>query len=266
MKPNNKIVSHFFFFVILTVITQIGGIVYLLSLYFFKKVTQKFRFKRIIVFSIIYLIATFIIVPLIAPVFGREKVKHSIKIRPANYATVLMNRNYVAPKVNNLLANAEKELTHTKIGIRYLDANFPFINKFPLLPHLSHNDGKKIDLSFIYKNKQGEISTKQKSISGYGVFEVPLKGEKNQTNNCLKKGHFQYDYTKYASLGKINSELVFSEIGTKKLIKSLLKSEFLEKIFIEPHLKERLGLKDSRVRFHGCKAVRHDDHIHIQVR
>ena len=40
-----------------------------------------------------------------------------------------------------------KELNGTNIEIHYLDANFPFINKFPLLPHLSHNDGKKIDIT-----------------------------------------------------------------------------------------------------------------------
>ncbi|MFT5619364.1 MAG: hypothetical protein ACI85I_002607, partial [Arenicella sp.] len=38
------------------------------------------------------------------------------------------------------------------------------------------------------------------------------------------------------------------------------------KVFIEPHLKTRLGLENySKIRFHGCQAVRHDDHIHVQL-
>lgn len=39
----------------------------------------------------------------------------------------------------------------------------------------------------------------------------------------------------------------------------------LQKIFIEPHLKNALGITDSHIRFQGCRAARHDDHIHIQV-
>jgi len=67
-------------------------------------------------------------------------------------------------------------------------------------------------------------------------------------------------------LGKINEELIFSEKGTRKIINSFLKSKKLGKLFIEPNLKKRLSLKDNRVRNHGCRAVRHDDHIHIQLR
>jgi hypothetical protein len=39
----------------------------------------------------------------------------------------------------------------------------------------------------------------------------------------------------------------------------------LQKIFIEPHLKNALGITDGHVRFQGCRAARHDDHVHIQV-
>ena len=40
----------------------------------------------------------------------------------------------------------------------------------------------------------------------------------------------------------------------------------IKKIFIEPHLKQRLGLqKENKIRFHGCGAVRYDDHKHVQL-
>jgi murein endopeptidase len=55
-------------------------------------------------------------------------------------------------------------------------------------------------------------------------------------------------------------------MGTKLLVEVLLKFDNMEKIFIEPHLKSRLGLTNSKIRYHGCGAVRHDDHIHIQVK
>ena len=75
-----------------------------------------------------------------------------------------------------------------------------------------------------------------------------------------------YDFPKYLTFGKINKDLVFSEKGTKKLIKNILKSRDVGKIFIEPHLKNRINLKNKKIRFHGCGAVRHDDHIHVELK
>lgn len=250
----------------MTVITQIGGVIYLLSLLISIKRNKKRKFNTLVIFIGLYLLSTFLIVPLMAPKFGREKIKHTDKIKPTNYMTVLLNRNYVRPKLNELLNLTEKELFGTNIKINYLDANFPFINKFPLLPHLSHNDGKKIDLSLIYETKSGTITDKQKSISGYGVFENPKHPEYNQIERCLQRGYFQYDFTKHVTFGTINKELVFSEKGTKRLIKSILKNRNLGKLFIEPHLKNRMNLKNNRIRYHGCSAVRHDDHIHVQLK
>ena len=261
-----KIILKIVLFVFLTAITQIGGIIYLLSLIISRKWNKKLKFKTVIVFVGLYLLSTLLIVPIISPNFGREKVKHSEKIKPTNYMTVLLNRNYVRPKLNELLKQTEKELNGTNIEIHYLDANFPFINKFPLLPHLSHNDGKKIDISLIYETNSGKITNKQKSVSGYGFFENPKPNEYNQIEKCLKNGYFQYDYPKYVTFGKINKELVFSEKGTKRLIKSILKNRNLGKLFIEPHLKSRMNLKNNRIRYHGCQAVRHDDHIHVQLK
>jgi len=261
-----KIIIKIIFFVFLTVLNQIGGIIYLVSLIISKKWNKQLKFKSLIVFIGLYLLSTLLIVPIIAPIFGREKVKHTRKIRPTNYLTVLLNRNYVRPELNELLNQTEKELKGTNIEIHYLDANFPFINKFPLLPHLSHNDGKKIDISLIYETNSGKITNKQKSVSGYGVFENPKPNEYNQIEKCLNNGYFQYDYPKYLTLGKINKELKFSEKGTKKLIKSFLKSRKLGKLFIEPHLKSRMKLSDNRIRYQGCRAVRHDDHIHVQLK
>lgn len=251
---------------ILTIITQIGGIVYLLSIYIDHKWRKQFKFKLLTLFLSLYLLFTLLIIPNIAPIFGREKVTHTQNISPTNYMTVLLNRNYVRPKLNDLLIQTEKNLSNTGVKINYLDANFPFINKFPLLPHLSHNDGEKIDVSLIYENKKGIVSSKQKSVSGYGFFENPTKNEYNQIEKCIEKSYFQYDYPKYLTFGAINQELIFSKKGTKTLILSILKNNSLGKLFIEPHLKYRLNLKSNKIRYHGCRAVRHDDHIHIQLK
>ncbi len=260
MKLFLKTILQLILFVFLTAITQIGGVIYLISLI----ISKRWKFNLPVSFFTLYFIATFLLIPYVAPVFGREKIKNTRGIQPTNYMTILLNRNYVNPELNKILLQTEKDLKGIKI--HYLDANFPFINNFPLLPHLSHNDGKKIDISLIYETKNGIITNKQKSISGYGVFENPKPKEYNQIKKCLSSGYFQYDYPKYVTFGKINRDLVFSEKGTKMLINSILKNKSVGKIFIEPHLKTRMNLKNSKIRYHGCRAVRHDDHIHLQLR
>ncbi len=266
MRTSLNIILKFTLFGLLTIITQIGGIVYLMSLIISKKYDTKLKFKPLLVFIGVYLFSTFLIIPSVAPIFGRVRVKDSEKISSTNYMTILLNRNYVRPELNELLNNTANSLKGTNIKIHYLDANFPFFDNFPLLPHLSHNDGKKIDISLIYETEIGVIKSGQKSVSGYGVFEEPKLDEFNQVNTCLKNGYFQYDYPKYLTFGSINKNYVFSEKGTGKLIHSILENQNLGKLFIEPHLKNRLNLKDDRIRYHGCKAVRHDDHIHIQLK
>ncbi|HNP18354.1 MAG TPA: hypothetical protein PKL31_07975 [Fulvivirga sp.] len=265
----NKILSIIIklaFFALLTILTQVGGLVFLLSLLISRHLKQQFRFKLLTLFVVFYLISTYILIPIISPFFGRERVDNTAIIHPTNYLTILLNRNYVAPELNELFKFTEKKLENTDIQIHYLDANFPFLIGFPLLPHLSHNDGRKIDLSLIYETKEGQISTQQKSNSGYGVFEKPKPNEVDQVSLCLNKGYIQYDYPKYMTFGSINNNLLFSEKGTKTLIIALLESKNMEKLFIEPHLKERLNLESKRIRYHGCKAVRHDNHIHVQVK
>lgn len=226
------------------------------------------RIKRLFTFSIIYLFATFIIVPNLAELFGREKVKETEIIKANTFFTKLLNRNYVKPELNRTLEkiSIDFEKKHNGINLVYLDANFPFIDKFPLLPHLSHNDGKKIDLSLVYQLENGEISNKKPSISGYGVYENPKENERKQFEICREKGYWQYDFPKYLTFGKINKEIKFSEKATRDLINSILKQSEIGKIFIEPHLKNRMNLTSDKIRFQGCRAVRHDDHIHIQLK
>ncbi|MEO9967906.1 MAG: hypothetical protein ABJF11_19090 [Reichenbachiella sp.] len=258
--------AHIVFFLILTLLTQIGGLVYVVSLVIVKRVNFKNQYLKFGVFPALYLISCFLIVPLLAVLLGRERVINTKHINPANYMTVLLNRNYVIPELNQVLVQAEQSLAGTGIEIHYLDASFPFIDGYPLLPHLSHRDGKKLDISLMYTDNEGELTNEKPSMSGYGVFEEPKSDEINQTRDCKARGHLQYDFPKYLTLGHIHPELQYSNYHTRLLIQALLKKQTVSKIFIEPHLKNRLKIKDARIAFHGCGAVRHDDHIHIQVR
>lgn len=249
---------------ILTVLTQIGGLLFFLSFMLFRKSKK----RLLMIFTITYLLSSFFIVPLIAPYFGREKIKTNDHIKVHFFLTSLANRDYVVPAMNDVLLAVSKELTSAEqpIHIHCLDANFPFWDGFPLLPHLSHNDGKKIDISLVYENKEGRIVNQKPARSGYGIFEAPIKTEYNQIESCLSKGYWQYDFPKHLTLGTKNNNLVMSNIATKNLITQFLKQSQVSKIFVEPHLRSRMNLSHPKIRYHGCKAVRHDDHIHIQLK
>lgn len=255
-----------FLFLLLTILTQTGGVVFLFAIWVARFFGWQERWKKLLLSITLYLIISFVVIPHVAPIFGRVPVQHTDEIMPATWITVLTNRNYVRPTINTLLLETAKKVKPQGIKIIYLDANFPFLDGFPLLPHLSHNDGRKLDLALVYKNKKGTIIPAKKSRTGYGVYVDPLSGEINQNQKCKQAGYYQYDYSKYFSLGAVNQELIFSEKGTRHLMEALLDHSTIQKIFIEPHLKARLGLTDDRIRFHGCRAVRHDDHIHLQIR
>lgn len=262
-----KIVIHILLFCLLTITTQIGGIVYLSTILILHKTKVKNRRYRFLTFVFLYLFTTYLITPKIAPYFGRVKITNNQYVQNHFWFTNLCNRNYVRPQLNTSLQKIGIQLQkkHPTLQLIYLDANFPFLTKFPLLPHLSHSDGKKIDLSFVY-SENNKLTNKKPAISGYGIFEKPIRGEFNQTENCKKAGFWHYDYSKYFTFGSFNPELQFSLKATTYLTQLILKQPSTQKVFIEPHLRLRMNLNSSKIRFHGCKAVRHDDHIHFQIK
>jgi len=263
-----KGILHLLIFIFLTVATQIGGFLYIIPFLLISNKVSKYKLKRTFFFITLYLTASFLIVPKVAPLFGRVKIENNKNLEAHNFLTKLFNRNYVTPKMQKVLTNISLKIKKESPSLKviYLDANFPFFNGFPLLPHLSHNDGKKIDISFIYQTEKGINTNAKPSNSGYGIFVAPKNNENNQTNICKKKGFWQYDFTQYFTFGSFHSDLKISEKATKNLIIQILKEDAISKIFIEPHLKNRLNLRNSKIRFHGCGAVRHDDHIHFQIK
>lgn len=269
MKTLLTILGHVFLVAVLTVVSQVGGLVWLVV-----EVVSRAGKKRLTVsqkfvsFVVLYLIISFLIVPFIAPWFGRERLPISKKgtLRPQSYLTIVANRGYVKPSVFSELHLIANEHADKYLGrqVSYLDANFPFWDGFPLLPHLSHNDGRKVDLSFQY-DLDGQATNRKPSTTGYGRFVGPKSGEKDQTRRCLNAGYWQYDFSKYLSLGS-RDDLTFDQEATKDLVQRLVKRKLTQMILIEPHLESRMQLKSDKVRFQGCHAVRHDDHIHYQVK
>lgn len=258
--------SKALFFLLLTAITQIGGLVFLLTILISKRFKIKNLAISIFIFIGLYTFSTFVLVPKIAPLFGREKIVSNEFVKPHSIFYSWTNRNYVTASLQEVIQNAGKKISIKNPGIQlvYLDANFPFIDGFPLLPHRYHNDGKKIDITFIYKDGT-KLTNAKPSFSGYGIFESPTNGEVNQINECLETGYKQYDFTKYVTLGSINPQLQFSKTANRNFINTFLSEKDVHTIFIEPHLKSRLDLENDKFVYHGCGTVRHDDHIHVEV-
>src|SRR5689334_20161476 len=90
-------------FLVLTVLTQTGGIIYLINFstypYINKQIANRWlrRLCKLGAFMLIYLLATFLIVPLLARPFGRVQlpVRTTNNLRPLTFLTCLLNRNYV---------------------------------------------------------------------------------------------------------------------------------------------------------------------------
>ena len=270
-----KIIKSFLIFFILTLITQIGGFIFLVYEFLHPTFTKKIKskFSRILVkigfFSILYFGISLLIVPPIASYFGRVPLPFLLEkndyLKPAKLFYGFANRHYVKPELKEeILKLAEEFCEANKLEhLTYLDANFPFIDGYPLHPHRSHNDGEKIDLSFIFKNKKGKVLTKSPSILGYGYVAEPKKGEENKPEECNEVNKY---YSMMYKITSQNKDAEFNNTLNKALLRKICKSGVVNKVFIEPHLKSRLRLNSqSKIRFHGCQAVRHDDHIHIQM-
>lgn len=265
-------------FLFLTVLTQIGGLVLLCWLpagKFIDKIIGNRLLRKAIKclgFIGLYLSTTFIIVPILAKPFGRVPlpILSNTSIQPLTIWTCLLNRHYARPALKQALEKTACRMSKLfpSTRIAYLDANFPFLDKFPLFPHLSHNDGRKLDLAFFYQHAASgkQLNGEAPSAIGYGVYESPLEGELNTPLDCARRGYWQYGFLEYL-VPQANKKNMRLDAGrTKQIIKLLAAQPSIDKIFIEPHLKARMNLQSAKIRFHGCQAVRHDDHIHIQIK
>jgi len=261
-------------FALLTVLTQVGGVVLLVALagsLLIRRFVDHSMLKRLVsplLFIVLYAVTIVAIVPPLAKKYGRVALPWSGNLQPLTLWTCLLNRHYVTPSLKEMVTEATEIFTkaHPDRKVNYLDANFPFIKEFPLWPHLSHDDGRKLDIAFFYVTKNGEVTSKVPSVIGYGVCEGPMPGEVNYPERCAEKGYWQYSLlAKLIPQGR-KSLYTFDGEVTADFVKLLLKNQQTQKLFIEPHLKERLKLQSSKIRFQGCQAVRHDDHIHVQVK
>jgi hypothetical protein len=268
--------KRLFVFYLLTLVTQIGGIIYVLCLPLFRFAENLglsrtwFSVMRVFIFSLFYALITFYLVPIVAESYGRVPMPYGDEnpvMREHNFLTVLLNRRYVVNNLRSLIEVAAQKTAKQYPGTvtEYLDCGFPFGNDYVMQPHISHNDGRKIDISFFYfETETKQRSNERPSWLGYGACEVPRPGEQDQPTYCAQKGNWQYSFLK--RITHVNKNLSFDAPRTRDFALSLLSDNRLQSIMIEPHLQTRLGLQKSiKLKSPPCISVRHDDHIHVTI-
>ncbi len=245
-----RFLFHVFIFVSLTIISQVGGVAWLMALCFK---------QRAVVFAATYV--TLSVTALwLAPVIGREPIPcisgEMLQMQSKLYCA--LNRQYVIPELHEVLIDFASRMESEYPGTvtRVLDANFPYFSGFPLLPHLSHDDGRKADLAFYYESNKGYLPGVSKSPVGYFAFE---DGPTDCPNNTIT---LRWNV---AWLQGLWPDYRLEPSRMKKALQLLGADDRVEKVFIEPHLRERFGAKSQKIRFQGCRAARHDDHIHVQL-
>ncbi|NIZ00967.1 hypothetical protein [Thalassospira lucentensis] len=261
-------------FVLLTVATQIGGIAYLISLPL-RQVSRQWIRHRLLNAAVCFLVVyagVWYGAANLAPLVGRYPIPcfgnapSHLMMQSPMYC--MMNRNYVRSDLLQIAEELAHDVDQKFPGTKTLalDAGFPFLDGFPLLPHLSHDDGNKLDLAFYYADlSDGYQIGKTKSPIGYWAFELP---KDNQRDACAAVDAGFSMRWEMAWFSVLNNDLVLEPKRTAYAIRWLAQKGRrlgVTKVFVEPHLLSELGLSGQNLKFQGCYAARHDDHIHFQT-
>jgi hypothetical protein len=174
-------------------------------------------------------------------------------------------KHFVTPAARTALLRVAEAVRRRHPGavVRYMEASWPSGLR-PMPPHLSHGDGRQVDLVLFYEGRDGRPLAKPakpygRHAPGYGAFEPPRREAERA---CVPdKGHHAAPDPPGSRPWRLH------EARTAELVRRLSADQGVRRIFIEPHLKARLGFSDDpKVRFAGCQAARHDDHVHVDFR
>ncbi|MEL7181459.1 MAG: hypothetical protein AAFN63_16655 [Pseudomonadota bacterium] len=246
-----RFLLHATIVLLLTVLTQIGGLAWLAA--------RVFR-RKFLSFLLIYGAMTLAAV-WIAPSFGRTALicTSDGPLQVQSWMYCALNRNYVVPELADVLEETALTMDQRYPGTitLVLDANFPFFDDFPLLPHLSHDDGEKVDLAFYYQDATGYLPGATRSPIGYFAFE------QGPTNCATTWPSLRWDF---ATLQPIWPNYTPEPQRNRAVLQILADDPRVGRIFVEPHLVQSLDAAHPKIRFQGCRAARHDDHIHLQLR
>lgn len=242
---------HAIIVIALTILTQIGGLAWIVSC--------RFR-RRFVIFVGVYATLS-VMAAWVAPNFGRVALScfDDGPLQVQSWVYCGLNRNYVSPDMASVLAGTAETMAQRYPGTvtQVLDANFPFLDGFPLLPHLSHDDGDKADIAFYYQDESGYLPGKTRSPIGYFAFE------QGPTNCPDRWPTLRWNFE---AVQPLLADFDLEPQRTRTVLRLLSDNSSVGKIFVEPHMVQLLAYSHAKIRFQGCRAARHDDHIHFQLR
>lgn len=212
---------------------------------------------------VLYALTSLWLVPPLAASFGRVPLPClSGTLQSRTWLFCAANRHYTTPELRSAaqeiadaVASASPD-TH----VSFMDGGFPFPG-LPMLPHLSHGDGRKLDLALFYVDERGRRLDVGGSPIGYFGYVAPPDAH---AAACRDRWFdLRWD------LAPFQRWLMPDELDrsrTRRLASAAARHPAIGKVLIEPHLRRTLGVASPRIRFQGCAAARHDDHVHVQLR
>lgn len=185
----------------------------------------------------------------------------STPLEPVKDRYCRLDRHFVTPAARDALVAAAEAVAARYPGevLRFMDASGrDGVKPFP--PHLSHGDGRQIDLGLYYTDREGRPLADFPDTTrhgGYWPAEPPRPGEQIACPEGRVGRAEKPD-------PPANRPWRLDEAKTRMLVEVLVADPRVRRILIEPHLERRLGLwGHPKLRFAGCQAARHDDHLHV---
>ncbi len=259
---------------VLTAVTQVGGVILLAAwgIACLWRPRGKRGYATAGLFAALYTAASLWVVPPLATLGGRQALPCGLiednSVGPRSLFFCALNRHYATPTVGAALTALADDMARSYPGIQvaYLDASFPFFDGFRMLPHLTHDDGRKVDLAFFYVDGEGRPSAMiSPSPIGYWGYEQPRLGDPTPCSGDGQRWLARWDLN---WLQTLLPERTLHAEATAAMIRWFAGpgSQYgVQGLILEPHLQKRLGVEGSRVRFYGCGTARHDDHIDVSI-
>ncbi|MBK1867748.1 hypothetical protein [Taklimakanibacter albus] len=266
-------------FVVLTALTQLGGLIFLasLALAWALRLAGSTRAMAVLAGIVLFLagvpLANLFVAPALATLNGRVALPCEMSAG-TSYAALspvycALGRTYARAEVQAMLEAMGRDLGRDDPGlvVATLDANFPVLDGFPLPPHLSHDDGRRIDLAYFYTDAAGKpLPLAAPSFLGYWGFEEPPTPADAACTDKTRWLTFRWDMDWFQAFVRKDRRL--DQERTAAMLRWLVEKgpeHGVTKILLEPHMVKRLGVTSPLIRFQGCRAARHDDHIHVEV-
>lgn len=249
---------HFLAIVVLTILTQVGGACYAAGL---AAAARRSARTGILAGLILYGALTLGVLPSVAPHWGRVALPCGLAGTASPAAISLLycalNRHYGTPEVAAAMQRiaGAMDRRHPGTVVTYLDAGFPLPVQMPLLPHLSHRDGRAIDLALFYNGRARAGAWPV----GYFAFAPAASGE---ARVCSRPGPLRWSFD---WLQPLFADTRLDHRRTADLVLLAIAEPAVSRVLLHPGLASGLGISSGKLRFAGCHAARHDDHLHLVI-